>query len=109
VDENERTTVMSHCLFKSVFNKLSNLIIDEKKKRFEKKMLKNQPTDSTQVEHNSNKDEEASGGEIKRKNTNASNDIDDDEKYVPKNKNPLYDRKIKITGNDDFLKQIFSK
>jgi hypothetical protein len=72
-------------------------------------MLKNQPADSAQVEQNSNKDEEASGGDIKRKNTNAANDIDDDEKYVPKNKNPLYDRKIKIVGNTEFLKQIFSK
>lgn len=43
-------------------------------------------------------------------NTEKQNDNqnEDDTAFPNKNKHPQFDRKIKVVGNDSFLKQIFS-
>ena len=40
--------------------------------------------------------------------SNEQSNNDDEEKFVNKNKHPVFDRKTKVVGNDSFLKQIFS-
>ena len=41
--------------------------------------------------------------------TNNANNDDDDDTYKPNaNQRPKFERKVKVIGNDAFLKQIFS-
>ena len=82
--------------FQNNFIILFNFFLDEKKKRFDKKIQKS--------ENNTENKEE-----VKEKiiNNDPSNQ-EDDESFPNKNKHPLFDRKTKIVGNDLFLKQIFS-
>ncbi|CAF0942835.1 unnamed protein product [Brachionus calyciflorus] len=74
---------------------IQNVEKNEKRKRFEKK------------QQNSENDQDTEKNSISKQNKNDQND-DDDETYKPKNKHPIFERKIKVAGNDTFLKQIFS-
>lgn len=38
----------------------------------------------------------------------ANPKIDEEEKPFVKNKHPVFERKVKVAGNETFLKQIFS-
>jgi hypothetical protein len=72
------------------------LLIDEKRKRFEKKLSKEGTGEATNNEANSTTSRQADG----------SQNSEESEAY--KSKHPLFDRKTKVVGNDTFLKQIFS-
>ncbi|RNA13666.1 activator of basal transcription 1-like [Brachionus plicatilis] len=75
---------------------IQNVEKNEKRKRFERKQNK----DETESKNDqiSSKDEPLP----------KTSQNDDDEAFKPKNKHPVFERKVKVVGNDSFLKQIFS-
>jgi len=78
------------------------LFKDEKKKRFDKKMQKvgdNQNDSVDMIQQISTNSEK----------TNQNNDNQNENTDHPNiKKHPHFERKIKVVGNDLFLKQIFS-
>lgn len=56
-----------------------------------------------------NDEEEGSEQSDKRMKRQLKEGDDDDETETKKiNKHPIFERKVKVTGNDEFLRQIFS-
>ena len=52
--------------------------------------------------------EKESFEDIREADEEDDNQNEDDTAFPNKNKHPQFDRKIKVVGNDSFLKQIFS-
>ena len=68
----------------------------------EKRLQKNQQDNKNIEENTSTLKNSDNNNEV-----NNSNEENTD-KFTSKRQHPLFDRKIKIAGNDSFLKQIFS-
>lgn len=92
--------------YSSIF--FSPLLKDEKQKRLEKKKAKNGGDVENEKEKDevSNVDKRASRSTEQSNNHNDDNDDDDESGFKPKHKK--FERKIKVAGNENFLKQIFS-
>ena len=68
----------------------------------EKRLQKNQQENKNSEENTAN-----TNNFDKKQQVDNSNDENSD-KYTSKKQPPLFERKIKVAGNDSFLKQIFS-
>ena len=80
---------------------IQNVEKNEKRKRFEKKSLKE---GTNNVENASENTKNRSANNSEGKDTNN----DENESSFFKSKHPVFERKTKVVGNDSFLKQIFS-
>jgi hypothetical protein len=68
----------------------------------EKRLQKNQENDKNSEENTPNTTNSDKKKEVEQ------NKEEENDKYISKRQHPLFERKIKVSGNDSFLKQIFS-
>ncbi len=93
--QNVEKSNVKNRIFSMFFVTLINsfFLLDEKRKRFEKKLEKGSTSETSN---------ETNSAPLNRQ-TDTRNDDDS-----LKSKHPVFERKTKVVGNDTFLKQIFS-